>query len=84
MIDRARRALATGDPTTAKALVDAYALRYASGSFVQEADVLRIESLLAEDDVDEAARCVRRFLEANPNSPHGPRLRELLARRSVD
>lgn len=77
-IDRARRALEEGDEATTRSMVDAYEAKYPEGAFVQEADVLRIEALLAQDRLNEASERARSFLQTNPESPHGPRLRQLL------
>lgn len=78
LLDRARSALAAGDALRARQLVDDYEAHFPNGSFLQEAEVLRIDALLAQNDRAEAKRVGARFLAAHPSSPHANRVRALL------
>jgi hypothetical protein len=82
-LDRARRALAGGDAAGALRQLDDFEARFPRGALGEEAEALRIESLLAENDRAAAARVGARFLAAHPNSPHAERVRSLLARAPV-
>jgi hypothetical protein len=77
-LDRARRALADGDAPGALRQLDDYEGRFPHGALVEEAEVLRVESLLAAGDSAAAARVGARFLAAHPGSPHAARVRALL------
>lgn len=81
-LDHARRALAGGDPAGALRQLDAFDARFPRGSLVEEAEVVRVEALLAEDDRASAAKVAARFLAAHPTSPHAARIRALLAQRA--
>ncbi len=76
-VDRARRALADGDAAGALRQLDDYESRFPRGALVEEAEVLRVESLLAQGDKSGAARVGGRFLAAHPDSPHAARVRTL-------
>ena len=78
-LDRARAALASGDAATALHEIAACEARYPRGALVEEAEVLRIEALLAEGDRAAAARVGARFLSAHPSSPHAAHVRALVA-----
>ena len=78
-LDRARTALASGDGATALREIAACEARYPRGALVEEAEVLRIEALLAEGDRAAAARLGARFLSAHPKSPHAVHVRSLVA-----
>jgi hypothetical protein len=80
LLDHARRALAGGDPPGALRQLDAFDARFPRGSLAEEAEVLRVEALLAEDDRASATKVAARFLAAHPTSPHAARIRALLAR----
>jgi TolA-binding protein len=77
-LDRARRALGDGDSAGALRQLDDYESRFPRGALVEEAEVLRVESLLASGDRASAARVGGRFLAAHPDSPHAARVRALL------
>ena len=79
LLDRARAALASGDGAHAKLLASRYESEFPNGAFSQEAEVLRIEAMLAEGDRDSATQAGTRFLQAHPSSPHAPHVRELLS-----
>jgi hypothetical protein len=76
--DRARAALDSGDPDRTLALVDAYEKRFPAGTFVQEAEVLRVQALARKGDTAGARRVGQRFLAAHPTSPHASRIRAIL------
>jgi hypothetical protein len=77
-LDRARRALAGGDPDGALKKIDAYESRFPRGALRDEAEVLRVEALLAAGDRVAAGRASDRFLAAHPDSPHAARVRALM------
>jgi TolA-binding protein len=77
-LDRARRAMTDGDAAGALRRLDDYEAHFSRGALVEEAQVLRIEALLAEGDRGAAARVASRFLAAHPSSPHAARVRALL------
>lgn len=77
-LDRARGALESGDATSAIGLVDAYEAHYPSGAFLQEAELLRVQSLYKKGDRAPADAAAKRFLDAYPKSPHAGRVRALL------
>ena len=79
LLDGARAALAAGDGARAKALASRYELQFPNGAFSQEAEVLRIEAMLAQGDRDGATRAGARFLQSHPSSPHAAHVRELLS-----
>ena len=76
--DKARGALDAGDADRALALVDAYEKRFPAGTFVQEAEVLRVQALTRKGDAAGARRVGQRFLAAHPTSPHAARIRAIL------
>lgn len=76
--DRARAAFDAGDSDRALALVDAYEKRFPAGTFVQEAEVLRVQALSRKGDAAGARRAGQRFLAAHPTSPHAARIRAIL------
>jgi hypothetical protein len=77
-LDLARTALHEGDDARALRLVDDYEKRYPTGTFVQEAEVVRIEALTAEGDREGAEAAGTRFLALYPSSPHAARIRALM------
>ena len=78
-LDRARAALASGDGAAALREIAACEARYPRGALFEEAEVLRIEALLAEGDRSAAGRAGARFLAAHPSSPHAAHVRALVA-----
>jgi outer membrane protein assembly factor BamD (BamD/ComL family) len=76
-VDRARAALAAGDPALARRLVDDYDARFGSGILSQEAAVIRIEALAKSGDAAAASALAASFLQAHPTSPHAARIRRL-------
>lgn len=82
-LDRARGALASGDPRGAQAQLDAYQQRFPRGVMGPEATVLRIEALTAAGDRAGARSMAEQFLATHPNSPHASRLRSLVGLPSI-
>jgi hypothetical protein len=75
-LDRARTAIAARKPAEALAALDEYE-RGGSRMLAQEAAVLRVEALLLAGNRAGAAALARRLVEAEPQSPHAPRWREI-------
>jgi len=78
-LERARRALASGDGPRALRELDRHAQEFPKGALLPEAQVLRIESLLRIGQRPPAAAAARRFLELYGRGPHASRVRSLLA-----
>jgi hypothetical protein len=78
LLDRAREALAAGEPARALAVLERYDREMPAGRLAPEAAYVRIEALLAAGDRAGADAAGRRFLAANPTSPHAKRVRALL------
>jgi hypothetical protein len=78
-LDAAHRALASGDAASAIRQLDDYEARFPEGALFEEAEVLRVEALVATGDRAAAERAGQRFLAAHPNSPHAARVRALIA-----
>jgi hypothetical protein len=77
-LDQARVALTEGDAARTQQLVNEYEARFPEGSFLEEAEVLRIEALLQQGDRAGATGVGTRFLGSHPASPHAGRVRTLL------
>jgi hypothetical protein len=78
-LDRTRAALAAGDTATARALLRAYTESGPSGVLSHEADLLRVQLLVAEGDRHSAAALARRIIAQSPRSNHVDSLRSLAA-----
>ncbi len=74
-LDGVLSAVAAADDPRAVRLADDYERRFPRGTFVQEAEILRIEALVREGKRDAASSAADRFLAAYPSSPHAARLR---------
>lgn len=79
LVERARRALASGDLTKANALLDDYERSFPHGSLAQEAAILRIDALALSGDRTATEHAVAAYLAAHPRSPHAARLRAMIA-----
>lgn len=79
LLDSARRALRSGDSKRAERELREHSQRFSSGLLALEADVLRMESLLARGDRQAAAAAARNSLKLHPRSPHAARVRAVLA-----
>ena len=77
LMDRARQSLAQGSVGDAMRAVTTYEARYPHGSFVQEAEFIRVRALYEQHD-DDAPRAARAFLTQYPSSPYAPRVRTLV------
>jgi len=80
-LDRARVALAGGDPSSSLAEIARYRAAWPSGVFLTEASVLEIESLAASGQRSRARARAADFVAAHPDSPQADRLRALLPRK---
>jgi len=78
-LDRARRALASGDAGAALGGLDRYRADFPRGVLQQEASVLRIEALWRAGQRARARELTRAFERAHPGSPHLERIRTLAA-----
>jgi hypothetical protein len=74
LLDEARAALKSGAPARARSLLEQHARRFSNGSFRQEADVLRVETLERLGERQKAASLAREFLSEHPESPHVERV----------
>ena len=77
-----RASLQKGDTREALRLLDAYEAEFAHGVLGEEAEVLRIETLIRAGNKDDAARRAKRFLAERPSSPHAARVRTMMRRLS--
>jgi hypothetical protein len=79
MLDRARRALASGNAASALTELESYDQRARARALSTEAAVLRIEALLQAGQRASAVALAQRLLAAQPNGPHANRLRSIVA-----
>jgi outer membrane protein assembly factor BamD (BamD/ComL family) len=77
-VERAERALASGDAPEALRLVDEYDTKFPGGALLHEAAMVRIDALLKLGRPDEAATTADRFLAVHPASPYAAKLRRHL------
>ena len=68
-------ALERGDTKEALAALEEHDTAFESGALGEEAELLRLEALLARGQTDAAASLARAFLQAHPKSPHADRAR---------
>jgi len=76
-LDEARSTLADGDPSGALAALDRHDRAFATGPLRTEANILRVEALLARGDRAAARKLARALLARDPASPHARRLRTI-------
>jgi hypothetical protein len=69
LLQRARSALGSGDPTRALGELDRYDRVLKGRKLQSEAALLRIEALSRAGQAEQAAQLARRFIESNPNHP---------------
>ncbi len=74
-VDEARAAFVDNNPTLALERVDSYRRRFPSGRFLDEAEALEIQSLVALGRSEEARLRADRFLATRPASPYAQRVR---------
>lgn len=79
LIDRARAAVTANDIPRALAVLDEYRKSFADGALVEEAELVRIEALLAAHRSAEASEAGRAFLARFPHSPLARRVRSMLS-----
>jgi len=70
LIDAARSAIAAGNASAASQALASYSSKFPHGSFGQEAQVLRIETVDMQGNHAQAAALAKNFLAQHPNSPH--------------
>jgi outer membrane protein assembly factor BamD (BamD/ComL family) len=78
-LDRARAALAAGDPSRTLDLLDSYEQAFPRGAFRQEATYVRIQALSKSGQRGAARDLAARFLNDHPESPHASQLQQLLS-----
>lgn len=79
MLERTRRALASGSASTALLELDTYDQRARARALGAEAAVLRVEALLQAGQRSSAVALAQRLLAAQPHGPHANRLRSIVA-----
>ena len=80
LVSAARAALEKGDLAACQLAVDRYEARFRAGTFAEEIEVLRIETLAASGDSARAKTLADRFLGAHATSPYAGRVRSLTER----
>lgn len=78
LVERIRTQLSRGDTEACLRSIDQYEARFASGAFVQEVEVMRVEALATSGDGDRARTFGQRFLSEHPKSPYAGRVRSVL------
>jgi hypothetical protein len=78
LLDRARNALVTGDPSHALAILDGYERAKVGTTLSAEAALLRIEALVQRGETVRAASLASEFLRAHPKSPVADRVRAII------
>jgi outer membrane protein assembly factor BamD (BamD/ComL family) len=78
LLDRARNALVTGDPSRALFILDSYEHAKVGTTLSAEAALLRIEALVQRGETPRAAALAKEFLRAHPQSPVADRLRAII------
>jgi hypothetical protein len=78
LLDRARNALVTGDPSHALAILDGYERAKVGTTLSAEAALLRIEALVQRGETVRAASLATEFLRAHPKSPVADRVRAII------
>lgn len=79
LIEHARSAIAANDFTSAERALASHARAFPTGTFAEEARVLRIDVMAHRGNRARARAAARAYLAAHPASPYEPRLRALLA-----
>lgn len=80
LVSAARSAIERGDAPGCLRAVDTYRASFASGTFTQEIDVLRIEGLVLARDHARARAAANQFLSANERSPYADRVQSIIDR----
>ena len=77
------RGVGRGSVPAALGALDDYQRSFPHGVLGQEAAVLRIEALVKGGNTAAAKALADRFLAANPQSPHAPRIRRLVGEQRI-
>ena len=77
-VDAARAAFVERNPGLAVDRVESYRRRFPSGHFMDEAEALEIQALVALGRNDEARTKANRFLATRPESPYAQRVRSAI------
>jgi hypothetical protein len=80
LLDRARTALLEGEGQRALGLLDSHARRFSRAALGPEADVLRVEALVATGSEQRATALAQRFLRNHPAHPLAEHMASLIAR----
>jgi hypothetical protein len=80
-LDEIRRRLASGHAASSLRMLDAHEQRFAHPRLEPEAQLLRVETLVALGQVDAAADLGARLLADSPSSTYGQRVHSILAGR---
>lgn len=80
VLDRARRALAQGQSVNALRALNRHAARFPNGTFALEAELIRVQALVARGDMTAATALATRFLASHPSGPYADRMRSIVAR----
>jgi hypothetical protein len=78
LLDRARNALVTGDPSRALAILDGYDQAKVGSTLSAEATLLRIEAWVQRGETGRAAALAAEFLRDHPKSPVADRMRSII------
>jgi hypothetical protein len=77
-IDAARHALSSGDDAHAETLATDYESKFPHGTFVEEAEAIRITALSQNGDMAKARILGAAFLQAHPSSSYAPRIKTII------
>jgi len=78
LLDRARKALGTGDGADAARTLQLHARRYPTGFLVEEREALTIKIMVENGQIEEARKLGLKFRERYPQSLFGPAVDEAL------
>jgi hypothetical protein len=78
LVQQAARALVTGEPGVALAVLDTYASQYPRGALAKEAGVLRAQALVRTGKPIQARALAERLRAADPEGLFAPRLRAVI------
>ncbi len=80
LVESARHSLSQGKANDCLATLRRYDTKYPAGLFTEEAQVVRVEALMAAGQSDKAYDLARRLVAEAPNGPYADRLRALLSK----
>jgi RNA polymerase sigma-70 factor (ECF subfamily) len=78
LLDRARKALGSGDGTDAARTLQLHARRFPSGFLVEEREALTIKTTVEKGQIEEARKLGLKFRERYPKSLFGPAVDDAL------